>query len=276
MPVVIDRCLQAMVKNALEPAWEAKFRAAATGFAQAEVPMMLSVKSIFWLVPTKRRNGFWMLTSKAHSIHLARVSLSSHWSSPWKGTDQAVAQSRYIEQKEFHATEQGTPQGGVISPLLLNIALHGMEQAIGVTYNSHGQLSGKRAVVRYADDFVCFCETKEDAEQVQETLTAWLKERGLTLSAEKTRIVHLTEGFNFLGFNIRHYRTPQTTKTGWKLLIKPSKRIGTRPAEEAQRALEKGSRNQCPERPQGAKPHHPWMGNLLSHCSGKGIVWEVG
>ena len=111
----------------------------------------------------------------------------------------------------------------MISPLLLNIALHGMEQAIDVTYNTQGQISGKRAVVRYADDFVCFCETKEDAEQVQETLTAWLKERGLTLSAEKTRIVHLLEGFNFLGFNIRHYRTPKTTKTGWKLLIKPSK-----------------------------------------------------
>ena len=76
--------------------------------------------------------------------------------------------------------------------------------------------------MRYADDFVCFCETKEDAEQVLEILTAWLKERALTLSQEKTRIVHLTEGFNFLGYHIRHYRTPKTTKTGWKLLIKPS------------------------------------------------------
>jgi retron-type reverse transcriptase len=52
----------------------------------------------------------------------------------------------------FHATERGTPQGGVVSPLLANIALHGMEQAIGVTYDRRGQLIGKRAVVRYADD----------------------------------------------------------------------------------------------------------------------------
>jgi RNA-directed DNA polymerase len=123
----------------------------------------------------------------------------------------------------FHATEQGTPQGGVISPLLANIALHGMEEAIGVTYSSQGTISGKRAVVRYADDFVCFCETKHDAEQVQQILVGWLKERGLTLSEEKTRIVHLTEGFDFLGYNVRHYPTPQTTRTGWKLLIKPSK-----------------------------------------------------
>jgi|SRR5882757_10007177 len=61
----------------------------------------------------------------------------------------------YIEDEMFNATEQGTPQGGVISPLLANIALHGIEEAIGVTHNSKGQISGKRAVVRYADDFVC-------------------------------------------------------------------------------------------------------------------------
>jgi hypothetical protein len=75
----------------------------------------------------------------------------------------------------FYATERGTPQGGVASPLLANIALHGMEEAIGVTYNCRGELVGKRAVVRYADDFVCFCETREDAEQVQSILTEWLR-----------------------------------------------------------------------------------------------------
>src|SRR6266567_9289468 len=69
----------------------------------------------------------------------------------------------------------------------------------------------------------CLCETREDAEQVQKILVEWLKERGLALSEEKTRIVHLTEGFDFLGFNIRHYPAPQTSRTGWKLLIKPSK-----------------------------------------------------
>jgi RNA-directed DNA polymerase len=126
----------------------------------------------------------------------------------------------YVEHGTFHATEQGTPQGGVVSPLLANIALHGMEEAIGVTYDYRGQLIGNRAVVRYADDFICFCETREDAEQVQGILMEWLKERGLTLSEEKTRIVHLTEGFDFLGFNIRHYPAPKTSRTGWKLLIK--------------------------------------------------------
>src|SRR5205807_8247428 len=76
----------------------------------------------------------------------------------------------YVEHGEFHATEQGTPQGGVVSPLLANIALHGMEEAIGVEYDYRGQLIGKRAVVRYADAFVCFRESKEDAQQVQKIL----------------------------------------------------------------------------------------------------------
>jgi RNA-directed DNA polymerase len=108
-----------------------------------------------------------------------------------------------------------------------------MEEAIGVRYNSKEEVVGKRAVVRYADDFVCFCETKEDAEQVQGILTEWLKERGLALSEEKTRIVHLTEGFDFLGFNVRHYPAPRTSRTGWKLLIKPSKQS----VQEVQKSL---------------------------------------
>jgi len=113
----------------------------------------------------------------------------------------------------------------VISPLLLNLALHGLEATLGITRDCRGNLTGKRAVVRYADDLVVFCESCADAEQVAEQiLPAWLSQRGLSLSAEKTRIVHLTEGFDFLGFHVRHYPAPQTTRTGYKLLIKPSKK----------------------------------------------------
>ena len=224
MPVVIDRCFQAMVKNALEPAWEAKFEGSSYGFRPGRSAHDAIGKIYLLARPNKKKK--WILDADikgAFDFISHEYLCQAIGPVPGKELIKQWLKAGYIEQEEFHATEQGTPQGGVISPLLLNIALHGMDQTIGVTYNSHGQLSGKRAVVRYADDFVCFCETKEDAEQVQETLTAWLKDRGLTLSAEKTRIVHLTEGFNFLGFNIRHYRTPQTTKTGWKLLIKPSK-----------------------------------------------------
>jgi RNA-directed DNA polymerase len=76
-------------------------------------------------------------------------------------------------------------------------------------------------VVRYADDFVVCCESRNDAETVVDLLKGWLAERGLILSAEKTRIVHLTDGFDFLGWNVRHYPVTNT-RTGYKLLIKPS------------------------------------------------------
>jgi RNA-directed DNA polymerase len=128
----------------------------------------------------------------------------------------------YVDKGVFHETETGTPQGGVISPLLANVALHGMEKALGVTYNNRGEIHARRAVVRYADDFVVFCESREDAEAVIGILATWLKTRGLTLSSEKTSIVHLTEGFDFLGYTVRHYKDNRT-RTGWKLLITPSK-----------------------------------------------------
>lgn len=107
--------------------------------------------------------------------------------------------------------------------MLMNIALHGMEDAIGVHYNRKGEIEGPKALVRYADDLVVFCETEQEAQTARQDLHNWLTKRGLRLSETKTRIVHLSEGFDFLGFNVRHYRAPKTSRSGWKLLIKPSK-----------------------------------------------------
>lgn len=109
------------------------------------------------------------------------------------------------------------------SPLFLNVALHGMEVALGVKHDHLGRIHGPRAVVRYADDSVVFCETKEDAVQAIDTLCTWLRERGLALATEKTTLTHLTTGFDFLGCRIRHYRAPQTSRSGYKLLSTPSK-----------------------------------------------------
>src|SRR5437667_10535076 len=224
IPVMIDRCLQAMVKNALEPAWEAKFEGISYGFRPGRSCHDAIGKIYLLARPNKTKK--WVLDAdiKGAFDHISHDYLLKVIG-PVPGGEliKQWLKAGYVEHGTFHATEQGTPQGGVASPLLANIALHGMEEAIGVKYDSRGQLIGKRAVVRYADDFVCFCETKEDAEQVQKILVEWLKERGLSLSEEKTRIVHLTEGVDFLGFNIRHYPAPQTSRTGWKLLIKPSK-----------------------------------------------------
>lgn len=223
IPVVMDRCLQAMIKNALEPAWEARFEGSSYGFRPGRSCQDAIGKIYGQACP--HRNKKWVLDADIEGA-FDRIShdylLKAIGPVPGKELIKQWLKAGYVEQDVFHATEQGTPQGGVVSPLLANIALHGMEEVLGVRYGSQGHIKGPRAVVRYADDFVCFCETKEDAERVQAILTQWLKERGLNLSPEKTRIVHLTQGFDFLGFNIRHYPAPQTSKTGWKLLIKPS------------------------------------------------------
>ncbi len=108
----------------------------------------------------------------------------------------------------------------MISPLIFNIALHGMEQAAGAAYRwnpyrgSMDSVSGTPVLVRYADDLVALCDSREQADTVKARLTPWLASRGLAFNEDKTRVVHLDDGFDFLGFNVRRYHD--------KLLIKPS------------------------------------------------------
>lgn len=132
----------------------------------------------------------------------------------------------FDDKSVFNETEEGTPQGGIISPLLANIALHGMESVLGIKYTlvRHGdkityENHTPYTMCRYADDFVIMCATKEEAEGLYLKLADYLSERGLNLSEEKTMITHVTDGFDFLGFNIRKYNTHD----GIKLLVKPTK-----------------------------------------------------
>ena len=109
---------------------------------------------------------------------------------------------------------------------MANIALTGLDEALGIEYKKIERKdtvtysnTSKYTMIRYADDFVVLCKTKEDAEQVYELLEDYLIERGITLSPEKTKITHLKDGFDFLGFNIRSYNTQQ----GNIVLTKPAK-----------------------------------------------------
>jgi RNA-directed DNA polymerase len=97
-----------------------------------------------------------------------------------------------------------------------------MEHALGIHYTPKGVLRGTYALVKYADDLAVLCPTREKAVEAQERLNQWLSDRGLRLSDEKTHIRHLREGFNFLAFNVRHYPAPNSARSGYKLLIKPS------------------------------------------------------
>ena len=101
-----------------------------------------------------------------------------------------------IESGEFAPTEQGSPQGGVISPLLMNVVLHGLEEAAGVRYRENGTYAGQAVpgtpiLVRYADDMVACCHSRQQAEQVKTRLAEWLAPRGLIFNEEKTRIVRV-------------------------------------------------------------------------------------
>jgi RNA-directed DNA polymerase len=111
----------------------------------------------------------------------------------------------YVEAELFHETESGVPQGGIISPLLLNVALHGLQQKLGSTYGC----------VVYADDLIVCASTRDKIDAAKSTIEEWLQPRGLALHPEKTRIVHIDDGFNFLSFSIRRYKG--------KCLVKPQK-----------------------------------------------------
>lgn len=223
IPCIIDRCLQAIVKNALEPYWEAKFERTSYGFRPARgvhdaierIHSMSKANSTkTWVVDADIEGCF---DNIAHYPLLKAIG-----NFPARKLIQKWLKAGYVDKGVFHDTAKGVPQGGIISPLLANIALHGMESALGIRYNKHGQTIGNRGICRYADDLVVFCRSQEDALRAVDDLSCWMKTRGLALSKSKTKTVHLTQGFNFLGFNIRWYRD-KNTRLGRKVLIKPSK-----------------------------------------------------
>jgi RNA-directed DNA polymerase len=227
IPVLADRVQQARVKNALEPEWEARFEPRSYGFRPGR-GCHDAIEAIFKTLCGNRSQRRWILDAdlagafdRIDHEHL----LGSLGTFPARGMVRAWLKAGVIEAGELTPTDEGTPQGGVISPVLLNVALHGMEQAAGVQYrlSAHSDaqtVKGCPVLVRYADDYVAMCHSREQAEQVKAALTAWLEPRGLRFNEDKTHIVHVEDGFSFLGFDIR--RRVDRQGSG-KLLITPSK-----------------------------------------------------
>ena len=226
IPTVLDRCMQAIVKNALEPEWEARFEPCSYGFRPGR-SCHDAITRIYGLSRPNTRKK-WVVDADIKgafdNIRHATI-LEALAGFPARHLVRQWLTAGIVDRGVFAATTAGTPQGGIVSPLLANIALHGMESAVGVAYQKLGDsyaIISKRAMVRYADDFVIFADTRDDAEAAKTDIAQWLAGRGLELSHEKTTIRHLTEGFDFLGFNVRQYPV-SNTKTGYKLLIRPSK-----------------------------------------------------
>jgi RNA-directed DNA polymerase len=237
IPVILDRCHQARVRQALEPEWEARMEPRSYGFRPGR-GCHDAIESLYntlrggskrvWTLDADLAGAF---DNIGHD-HL----LKAIGDFPARRMVAGWLKAGIFEAgKGFSPTVAGTPQGGVISPLLLNIALHGLEEAAGVRYQT-----GKHAekvtgtsptLTRYADDVVVCCHSRQQAEQVKARLAAWLAPRGLAFNEAKTRIVRLDDkdGFLFLGFHLRRY-------PNGKLLIKPSvpaiKRFRERLAKE--------------------------------------------
>ena len=235
IPVILDRCHQARVRNALEPEWEARFEPRSYGFRPGR-GCHDAIESLFSTLCGKSRR-VWILDadlagasgkiSHGHLLEMLGGFPAREMIAGW------LKAGVFEAGKGFAPTGEGTPQGGVISPLLLNIALHGLEEAAGVRYRGgiHAGTvrDGYPALTRYADDLVVCCHSRQQAEQVKARLAGWLEPRGLAFNEAKTRIVPLSEGFDFLGFNLRRY-------PNGKLLIKPGataiKRFRSRLAKE--------------------------------------------
>ncbi|WP_324614574.1 reverse transcriptase domain-containing protein [Streptomyces sp. NRRL WC-3618] len=221
IPVIADRCLQALALNALEPEWEARLEPKVYGFRPGR-GCHDAIVAIHTTACGKTAKRLWVLDADLKAAfdridhdHL----LTSLGSFPGRGMIAGWLKAGVVEKGWFVPTLEGTPQGGVISPALLNIALHGMGKAAGVRYQTLGSDAAILArdspvLVVYADDLLALCHSQEQAEQVKARLAALLAPRGLAFNEDKTRVVHLDEGCDFLGFNIRRYRG--------KLLTKPS------------------------------------------------------
>jgi RNA-directed DNA polymerase len=222
IPVIADRALQAVALNALEPEWEARFEPRSYGFRPGR-GCHDAIEAIFLTGKGHNPHRQWVLDADLAAA-FDRIDhsqlLSALGTFPARGLVRDWLKAGVIEAGRFAPTEEGTPQGGVISAALMNVALHGMEQAAGVRLQSGGRKAGRTtpsspSLIRYADDLVVFAHSREQAEQVKARLAAWLAPRGLAFNEDKTRIVHLDEGFDFLGYTVRRHHG--------KMLIKPSK-----------------------------------------------------
>src|SRR5712691_1635976 len=205
--------MQAIVKAALEPEWETRFEANSYGFRPGRCTMdaiealhtTLNQKtSSPWILDADIRGCF---DNIDHGPLLAKLPVFTTTLRQW-------LQAGVVEVGFFSPTDTGTPQGGVSSPLLANVALDGMERLFEAEWpDGRPQAPAFRkgdkrgvSVIRYADDLVMTAPTREVLETyARPRMEKFLQERGLTLNEVKTRIVHITEGFNFLGFHLRKF-----------------------------------------------------------------------
>ena len=212
IPTMADRAMQALHLLALEPISETLADKNSYGF-RPKRSLHDAIGQCFMNLCHKT-SAHWILEGDIKSCF---DKISHEWLRNNVIMDKMILKqwldAGFMEKGIFHNTSEGTPQGGIASPCLANIALDGLEETILAIGNQKDRLH----FVRYADDWICTASSKEILEEkVLPIVINFLKERGLELSREKTLITQINEGFDFLGFNLRKYKK--------KLLIKPGKK----------------------------------------------------
>lgn len=219
IPTMQDRAMQALYLLALEPVAETTGDPNSYGF-RPERSTADAIEQCF-INLAKKHSAQWVMEGDikacfdtiSHEWLLANIPMDKAILSKW-------LKAGYMENGKLFQTKEGTPQGGIISPVLANMALDGLEKVLNEKFPKRkgpNYPEPKVNLIRYADDFVITGRSKELLEnEVKPIVEAFLRERGLELSPEKTLITHINQGFDFLGQNIRKY--------GDKLLIKPSER----------------------------------------------------
>jgi RNA-directed DNA polymerase len=214
IPTLKDRAMQALYLLALDPVAECsadpnsygfrKERAQADAIAQCYL-VFKHKASAQWIYEADIKACFDRIS---HAWLLKNIPMDKTILDKW-------LKAGFIDQQGFYPTESGIPQGGIISPLIANLALNGLEAKLREKYPSPLNQQTKVHLVRFADDFIISASSKQLLEnEVIPLVELFLKERELQLSPEKSRISHIETGFDFLGQNIRKYKG--------KLLIKPS------------------------------------------------------
>jgi RNA-directed DNA polymerase len=220
IPTLFDRAIQAIHKIALEPVAEHYADGNSYGF-RTKRSTADAIQNCFHML-CRKVNAKWILEGDitgcfdnfSHKWMLKNIPTDTKTLKKW-------LKSGYIYKEKMFPTESGTPQGGIISPVIANMALDGLEAILKEKFKGR-----KVNYTRYADDFIITGESKELLEnEVKPTVTEFLKTRGLQLSEEKTFITHISQGFDFLGFNIRSYNGKVLTKPAKKNIKEVTEKI---------------------------------------------------
>lgn len=216
IPTMKDRAQQALYLLALGPVAEVTGDRNSYGF-RPERSTADAIEQCFALL-AKADRAQWIFEADIRGCY---DNINHDWLLKSIPMDRSVLRrwlkAGYLENGTLYPTEAGTPQGGIISPTLANLTLDGLEQMLLRRYVKKHWNRQKVNIVRYADDFIVTGATKEVLEnEVRPMIEEFLAARGLSLSPEKTKITHIDDGFDFLGFNVRKY--------DGKLLIKPAKK----------------------------------------------------